>query len=211
MVRLNCVSLAERLLVPAFVYFFQMLYPFARVNDASSSVAAAAGGTILIRREALDGIGGIAAIKHSLIDDVALAKAIKKRGPIFLGHSGFAESIRRYPAFADLWRMISRTAFTQLRFSAVLLAFTLAGLTAVWLVPPWAVAFGHGWGFVAGLCACALSSLSYLPTLHRYRRSWLWVLALPLIALFFMGATLGSAVNYWRGSGASWKNRAYTG
>jgi hopene-associated glycosyltransferase HpnB len=211
MVHLNCVSLAERSLVPAFVYFFQMLYPFARVNDTRSSTAAAAGGTILIRREALDRIGGIAAIKHALIDDVALAQAVKKTSGIFLGHSGLAASIRPYPAFADLWRMIARTAFTQLRFSAALLAITMVGLTVVWLVPPWFIAFGQGWEFVAGLCAYVLSALSYLPTLRRYRRSWLWVLALPLIAIFFMMATLGSAVNYWRGSGATWKDRAYTG
>src|SRR5580704_6291110 len=113
MVHLNCSSLAERALVPAFVYFFQMLYPFAKVNDARSSVAAAAGGTVLIRREALERIGGIGAIKGALIDDVSLAKAVKgRKGAIFLGHSALAFSIRPYPAFADIWRMIARTAFT---------------------------------------------------------------------------------------------------
>jgi hopene-associated glycosyltransferase HpnB len=119
MVRLNCNSFAERLLVPAFIYFFQMLYPFARVNDPRSTVAAAAGGTVLIRREALVRIGGIESIKDALIDDVALAKAVKRGGSIYLGHSGLAESIRRYPAFKDLWDMIARTAFTQLRYSAL--------------------------------------------------------------------------------------------
>ena len=209
MVRLNCTSLAERALVPAFVYFFQMLYPFAKVNDPRSRVAAAAGGTVLIRREALQRIGGIEAIKSALIDDVALAKAVKTTGAIYLGHSGLATSIRSYPHFKDIWRMISRTAFTQLRYSAGLLVLTVFGLTLVWLVPAWAVVFGHRWERAYGLAACALAAISYFPTLRRYGRSGFWVLALPLIALFYMAATLGSALNYWRGAGASWKNRAY--
>ncbi len=209
MVRLNCVCLAERALVPAFVYFCQMLYPFAKVNDPRSRVAAAAGGTMLIRREALERLGGLDAIKGALIDDVALAKAVKPGGAIYLGHSGLAASIRSYPGFVDLWRMISRTAFTQLRHSAALLALTLLGLTLVWLVPVWAAAFGHGPERVYGLAALALAARSYLPTLDRYARSRLWVLALPLIALFYMAATVGSAFDHWRGMGARWKNRAY--
>jgi hopene-associated glycosyltransferase HpnB len=211
MVRLNCTSLAERMLVPAFVYFFQMLYPFARVNDPHSAVAAAAGGTILVRREALERVGGIETIKDTLIDDVALAKAVKRGGPIFLAHSELAASIRRYPNVSDLWHMISRTAFTQLRYSTPLLLLTMAGLTVIWLVPPWEAIFGSGWGFGCGLAACALAALSYMPTLSRYRRLKLWALTLPLIALFYMAATAASAVNYWRGKGARWKNRAYRG
>ncbi len=209
MVRLNCASLAERALVPAFVYFFQMLYPFRRVNDPSSSVAAAAGGTVLIRREALQSIGGIDAIKNCLIDDVALAKAVKATGPIFLGHSALAASIRPYPTFADIWQMVSRTAFTQLRYSAVLLVLTLLGLTLVWLVPAAAILFGRGWQFVFGLIAFVLSAVSYLPTLTRYGRSRLWAPAIPLIALFYMAATCSSALDHWRGQGARWKSRAY--
>jgi hopene-associated glycosyltransferase HpnB len=211
MVRLNCSSFAERMLVPAFVYFFQMLYPFARVNDPRSAVAAAAGGTVLVRREALARIGGVETIKDALIDDVALAKAVKRGGPIFLAHSELAASIRRYPRVSDLWQMISRTAFTQLRYSTPLLLLTIAGLTLVWLVPPWEAVFGRGWRFGCGLAACALAALSYMPTLGRYRRLKLWALTLPLIALFYMAATAASAVNYWRGKGASWKNRAYRG
>ncbi|MGH8211310.1 MAG: glycosyltransferase [Steroidobacteraceae bacterium] len=214
MVKLNCTSFAERALVPAFVYFFQMLYPFARVNDPRSEVAAAAGGTVLIRREALERIGGIAAIRNALIDDVTLAQAVKASGRhsgavIYLGHSGLATSVRPYPGWRDLWQMISRTAFTQLRYSALLLLLTLAGLTLVWLVPAWEIVFGHGWARAAGLAAFSLAALSYLPTLARYRRSALWSLALPLIASFYMAATLGSALNYWLGRGARWKSRAY--
>jgi hopene-associated glycosyltransferase HpnB len=211
MVRLNCTSLAERALVPAFVYFFQMLYPFSKVNDPLSRVAAAAGGTVLIRREALARIGGIAAIKSALIDDVALARAVKRGGAIFLGHSGLAASIRPYPQFADIWRMISRTAFTQLKYSAVFLACTLIGLTLVWLVPAWEILFGHGWHFIFGLTAFGLAAVSYMPTLARYGSSRFWALALPLIALFYMAATFSSALDYWRGTGATWKNRAYGG
>jgi len=209
MVRLNCTSLTERALVPAFVYFFQMLYPFAKVNDPRSRVAAAAGGTVLIRRAALQRIGGLEAIKDALIDDVALAKAVKATGAIYLGHSALATSIRPYPRVMDIWHMISRTAFTQLRYSATLLVLTLLGLTLVWLVPAWAIVFGPCWERAAGLAAFAIAAISYLPTLGRYGRSKLWALALPLIALFYMAATLGSALNYWRGTGASWKNRAY--
>ncbi|GAC1666090.1 MAG: glycosyltransferase [Steroidobacteraceae bacterium] len=210
MVRLNCCSVAERALVPAFVYFFQMLYPFERVNDRRSAVAAAAGGTVLIRRAALHRIGGVEAIKNSLIDDVALAQAVKSSsGEIFLGHSGLAASIRSYPKFADIWQMVSRTAFTQLRRSTALLALTMLALTAVWLAPAAAALFGRGLARGIGLLAFGLSAASYLPTLSRYGRSRLWALLLPLIALFYMAATLGSAVDYWRGRGARWKNRAY--
>ncbi len=209
MVRLNCSSYAERWLVPAFVYFFQMLYPFARVNDPGSATAAAAGGTVLIRRTALTRIGGIESIKGALIDDVTLAKAVKRGGPLYLGHSGLAVSIRPYPRFADLWDMIARTAFTQLRHSAPLLALTLLGLALVWWVPFGAALFGHGWQRLAGLAAVALAAASFVPTLIRYRQSPWGSLALPLIAAFYMAATLSSAVNHWRGRGTRWKARSY--
>ena len=209
MVRLNCTSFAERALVPAFVYFFQMLYPFASVNNPRSGVAAAAGGTVLVRREALERIGGIEAIKDALIDDVTLAKAIKKVGPIYLGHSALASSVRPYPHFADIWQMVSRTAFTQLRYSFGVLLLTLLGLTLVWLVPVWTILFGTGWSFACGLAAFLLAALSYLPTLRRYGRNPLWSLTLPLIAVFYMAATLGSALSHWFGGGSRWKSRSY--
>jgi hopene-associated glycosyltransferase HpnB len=211
MVRLNCSSWAERSLVPAFVYFFQMLYPFAKVNDPASGVAAAAGGTVLIRREALQRIGGIEAIRGALIDDVTLGQAVKRGGGIYLGHSGLATSIRPYPSFGDIWAMISRTAFTQLRHSALLLVIALVGLTLVWWAPLLMALFAHGWQRLCGLGAFMLGALSFMPTLVRYRRSPLWALVLPLIALFYMAATLDSAVAYWRGRGARWKGRDYKG
>ncbi len=209
MVRLNCASLAERALVPAFVYFFQMLYPFARANDPASRVAAAAGGTVLIRRAALERIGGLEAIRDALIDDVTLARAVKRGGAIFLGHSGLAASIRPYRGFADIWRMIARTAFTQLHHSATLLLATLAGLALVWWVPLLEALFAGGWRRLAGAMACTLAAASFQPTLRRYRRSPAWALALPLIAGFYMAATVGSALERWFGGGARWKSRSY--
>jgi hypothetical protein len=163
----------------------------------------------LIRRDALQRIGGIEAIKDSLIDDVALAKAVKASGPIFLGHSALAASIRPYAHFADIWHMISRTAFTQLRYSGALLALTLIGLTLVWWVPVTAMVLGRDWLRAGGAAAYAMAAFSYLPTLRRYGRSPAWALALPLTAGFYLAATLGSAVNHWRGRGARWKSRAY--
>src|ERR1700761_7501200 len=209
MVRLNCTSLAERALVPAFVYFFQMLYPFARVNNPRSDVAAAAGGTVLIRREVLERIGGIEKIRNALIDDVTLAKAVKQAGSLYLGHSNLATSVRPYPFFGDIWRMVARTAFTQLRYSPLMLLLTLVGLTLVWLVPIGTALFSDGWPRICGITTFVLSVGSYMPTLVRYGRSRLWALTLPLIALFYMAATVGSAFNYWFGTGSTWKNRAY--
>ena len=209
MVALSCESVAERALVPAFVYFFRLLYPFARVNDPRSRTAAAAGGTILVRRTALERIGGIAAVRGALIDDVALAAAVKKGGRIWLGHSGLAGSIRPYPAAIDVWRMVTRTAYVQLRFSPLLLVGTTLAMALVWLVGPAAALFGHGWVRLLGLAVWAAQAGSYLPTLRRFGLSPLWAPVLPLVALFYMAATIGSAVNYHRGRGVVWKNRAY--
>jgi hopene-associated glycosyltransferase HpnB len=209
MVLLNCASLAERMLVPAFVYFFQMLYPFARVNSPSSTVAAAAGGTVLIRRATLEQVGGIAAIRRALIDDVALAGLVKKSGSIYLGHTRLATSVRPYPGFAHIWDMIARTAFTQLKYSPALLAGTILGLGLVWLVPVIALVMGPSTARAAALATSLLAAVSYLPTLRRYDRSPAWVLALPLTAAFYLAATVGSAINHWRGTGARWKQRAY--
>jgi hopene-associated glycosyltransferase HpnB len=210
MVRLNCRSLAERALVPAFVYFFQMLYPFSRVNDPLSGVAAAAGGTVLIARAALERIGGIEAIKGALIDDVALAAKVKAAGgALYLGHSDLATSIRPYPHFADLWHMVARSAFTQLRYSTTLLCLALLGLALVWFAPLALALVGRPWERICGLIAFSLSVASYVPTLQRYGRSPLWALMLPLIAAFYMAATVGSALAHWRGGGARWKSRSY--
>jgi len=209
MVELRCRSLAERALVPAFVFFFQLLYPFARVNDPTRGTAAAAGGTMLLRRRALDRIGGIASIRGALIDDVALAAAVKRGGRIWLGHSSTARSVRPYPGAADIWRMVARTAYVQLRHSPLILAGTVAGLALVWLAPPGLALFGQGPARWLGALAWAGSMLSFLPTLRRFRLSPLWALALPGIACFYLAATLGSAWDHHRGRGTVWKRRAY--
>jgi hopene-associated glycosyltransferase HpnB len=211
MVKLACDSWAERALVPAFVYFFQLLYPFAWVNDGLRGTAAAAGGTILIRRRALQRIGGVESVRGALIDDVALAAAVKKGGRIWLGHADLARSVREYPSLTDIWQMVARTAFVQLRYSVPLLLATTLGMALTWLVPPAAALFGHGRASWCGLLTWMLLSASYLPTLKRFGRSPLWAPALPLIAGFYMAATIGSAVNHFLGRGVAWKGRAYQG
>lgn len=212
MVRLNCASLAEKLLIPAFIYFFQMLYPFAQVNNPRRRIAAAAGGTVLIKRDALEQIGGLEKIKSTLIDDVSLAKEIKRIGPIYLGHSGLATSIRPYPKPKDIWDMIARTAYTQLHHSPFWLVGTILGMGLVWVVFVWATFFtGFSWQAGLGLAIWAMAAMTYFPTLDRYQVPRLYAALLPVIALFYMAATMGSAVNYYCGTGANWKNRAYAG
>jgi hopene-associated glycosyltransferase HpnB len=211
MVALACDSRAERALVPAFVYFFQLLYPFAWVNDPLRATAAAAGGTILLRRRALARVGGIAAVRGALIDDVALARAVKRGGRVWLGHSGLARSVRPYPGFADIWRMVARTAYVQLGFSPIVLVGTTLGLALVFVVPPVATVFGHGLTRLAGLLAWGAMAWSYLPTLRRFGRSAAWAVGLPAVAAFYMAATIGSAVDHHRGRGVRWKQRAYSG
>lgn len=209
MVELRCASPAERALVPAFVFFFQLLYPFAQVNDPRHRRAAAAGGTVLLRRAALERVGGIASLRGALIDDVALAARLKPHGPIYLGHSALARSLRPYPGAADIWRMVARTAYVQLRFSPALLLGTVLGLALVWLAPPALALFATGPARWMAALAWALSAASFLPTLRRFRLSPLWALALPGIASFYMAATIGSAIDHHRGRGVVWKRRAY--
>ncbi len=210
MVELNCESPAERALVPAFVFFFQMLYPFARVNDPASATAAAAGGTVLIRREMLARIGGIESLRGALIDDVTLAQRVKRAGGrIWLGHSMLARSIRPYPGPADVWRMVARTAYVQLRYSPAMLLGTVLGMGLVWLAPLCCLLAGHGPARWVGAAAWAISTASFLPTLRRFRLSPAWALLLPGIALFYTLATIGSALDHHRGRGVVWKDRAY--
>jgi hopene-associated glycosyltransferase HpnB len=211
MVALACDTPAERALVPAFIYFFQLLYPFLSVNDPLRATAAAAGGTILIRWRALQRIGGIEAVRGALIDDVALAAAVKRGGRIWLGHSGLARSVRTYPGAADIWRVVSRTAYVQLGYSPLLLVGTVLGMALTFLAPPLAAVFGHGAACWLGWLIWGGMAASYQPTLHRYRRSVLWAPLLPAVAAFYTAATIGSAVNHYRGRGVAWKGRAYQG
>ncbi len=209
MVRLRCDSQAERLLVPAFVFFFQLLYPFAWVNTPRYRLAAAAGGTMLLRATVLTRIGGIDSIRNALIDDVTLAAAVKRGGQIWLGHSNLATSVRPYPHVADVWRMVARTAYVQLRYSPLLLLGTVLGMGIVWIIPLLMLLLGSGVTRWIGLSAFAISTASYIPTLHRFRLSPLRALLLPIIGIFYTAATIGSAVSHYRGRGVVWKQRSY--
>lgn len=210
MVELNCDSVAEKALVPAFVFFFALLYPFARVADPRSRVAAAAGGSILIRRSALARIGGISALRGALIDDCTLAAHVKRSGGrIYLGHSCLARSIRPYPHPRDVWNMIARTAYVQLKYSPLILVGTVLGMMLVWIAPMLLALFGRGLTRKLGALTWAASMASYLPTLQRFRVSPLWAVLLPAVAVFYTAATIGSAVDHHRGRGVRWKNRAY--
>ncbi|POF62804.1 glycosyl transferase [Novacetimonas maltaceti] len=211
MVELNCKSPAERMLVPAFVFFFALLYPFASVNNPRSRTAGAAGGTILVRRTALARIGGIDSLRGALIDDCTLAARIKHGGgKIFLGHSCLARSIRPYPHPHDIWRMVARTAYVQLGYSPWMLAGTVLGMIVVWIVPMELALFTHGAACLLGAAAWVMSMASYTPTLRRFNLMPAWALLLPVVAGFYTLATIGSAINHHRGRGVVWKSRAYT-
>lgn len=208
MAKLHCDSFAERALIPAFVFFFQMLYPFAWVNRSDRKVAAAAGGCMLVKREALKRAGGIEAIQDALIDDCALAKVMKRQGPISLQLSEDVRSIRPYPSFGDIGRMVSRSAYAQLNYSPLLLAGTVAGMALTFLVAPLlTVVGGFPANWIAGL-AWALMTLSLLPILRFYGQSPFWALALPGIAACYVVFTVNSAYQHWRGAGGMWKGRS---
>ena len=212
MVRLECRSLAEQALIPAFVFFFFLLYPPAWIRDPHFRTAGAAGGCILIRRAALERIGGIARIRGELIDDCALARAVKDSGGrVWLGLSDRAASIRQYRTFGEIGRMISRTAFTQLGHSVFVLLGTVAGLALTYLAPPLLTLLAPR-GAAAGMGALAwlLMTAAYFPSVRYATRHWFWTPLLPLIALFYLGATLHSAFAHWRGRGGRWKGRTQT-
>lgn len=207
MVKLRCESISERLLIPAFVFFFSMLYPFPWVNDVKRATAGAAGGCMLVRREALAAAGGLERIKGALIDDCALGAVMKEQGPIWLGLTDRVESIRPYLGIADIGRMVSRSAYAELRFSPWRLLGTLAGMTVTYLAPPLLGLFASGYAQVIGGAAWLLMAISFQPTLRLYRRSPLWGFALPVIAAFYAVFTFQSAVQHWRGRGGAWKGR----
>jgi hopene-associated glycosyltransferase HpnB len=206
MVRLRCTALAERALVPAFVFFFAMLYPFAWVNDPRRRTAAAAGGCMLVRYRALVRIGGMARIASALIDDCTLAAAIKEGGSIRLDLAPESYSLRPYEHWSDIWMMIARSAFTQLRHSVWLLAGCVLGMLLTYAAPPLLTLAYPQTAWPAAI-AWLLMTVAYLPILRYYRVNVLYALALPLIAAFYLGATLDSARRYWTGQGGQWKGR----
>jgi hopene-associated glycosyltransferase HpnB len=211
---LNCTTFWERLLTPAFVLFFKLLYPFAWSNDARKATAAAAGGCMLVRTDVLRAIGGFAAIRGALIDDCTLAAALKRaRPPIWLGMTRSVRSLRVYATLDGFWSMVSRSAFTQLRYSSAwLLAATL--LMVVTLVVPVAgvaagVATGDRWLLASAAAAWLATGAVYWPVVAFYRLNPAWAATLPLAAALFLAMTWSSAFGYWRGTRASWKARAY--
>jgi hopene-associated glycosyltransferase HpnB len=208
MARLSCANPAERLLIPAFVFFFQMLYPFAQVNRPESKVAAAAGGCMLARREALAAAGGIAAIRHEIIDDCALGRRMKAQGPIWLGLTERAVSLRPYEGVGEIGRMVSRSAYAQLGYSPLVLAVCVAGMVLTYMAPPLATILGDGWLRAAGALAWMLMAISFAPIARFYKVSPLWGVALPVIGATYTGFTIQSAVQVWRGKGGMWKGRA---
>lgn len=214
MAELHSATFWERLLAPAFVYFFKLLYPFAASNDPRTRTAAAAGGCMLVRTEVLRGIGGFAAIRGAIIDDCTLAGVLKRaRPPIWLGLSHSVQSLRVYRELDDFWRMVSRSAFTQLRYSVSLLLLATVLLVATLLAP----VVGAGAAIAAAdprlgaLAAAAWLALAaaYMPVVRFYRLPLAWAATLPLAGALFLAMTWSSAIGYWRGTRASWKSRTY--
>lgn len=214
MARLRTETRWEKLIVPAFVYFFAQLYPFRRSNRPGSRTAAAAGGCTLVRTNALERAGGVAAIRGAVIDDVSLAAAVKRSGGrTWLGLADHVDSVRPYPELKQLWRMVSRSAFAQLRHSLLLLIGTVLGLALVYLVPPVltvvGAATGRAWIWAPAAGAWALMALTFRPMLAYYRRGAAETLLLPFTALLYLLMTVDSAIQHWRGQGAAWKGRTY--
>lgn len=214
MVTLNCNSFWENLIIPAFIYYFQMLYPFASVNNPKHKRGGAAGGCILIRRDALEEIGGFHAIKDKLIDDCELGKAVKAKGyNIWLGHGTESHSLRGSSGLSDLWKMVTRTAFVQLNYSYIYLFCAIIGLFIMYGVPVLALIVGilSAQWLMAGLgaAAWALMALTYWPTLSAYKRTRPEALLMPLTAYLFMGMTLQAAWLHFTGTHSGWHDRVY--
>ncbi|MDX9690139.1 MAG: glycosyltransferase [Alphaproteobacteria bacterium] len=211
MVKLYCESWAEKLMIPAFVFFFAMLYPFRRANDPRSRVAAAAGGVMLVRRVVLDEAGGLEKIKNALIDDCSLAALIKKcSNRIYLGLTHDVRSIRPYHTMDEIHNMIARAAYTQLHYSPLYLLGCLLGLSLLFLVPLVALLSFKTSPLMLGLFVLYEIFILYRPTIRFYGRSLAWAASLPLAALFYMIATIDSALRYYRGKGGNWKGRYQT-
>jgi hopene-associated glycosyltransferase HpnB len=208
--QMRMVSFWERLLMPAFVYFFKMLYPFRLSNSRFAGVAAAAGGCILSETRLIKEIGGFKAIGNELIDDCALAKRVKSLGyKTWIGLTHSVHSLRSNEDLAGIWNMVARTAFSQLRYSVVLLAGITAVMLAVFWLPVAGLFFPAASAKIISSCALAAMILSYLPTLKFYDQSRGWALVLPLVATLYLAMTWSSAIRFWVGTGSRWKGRFY--
>ena len=209
MVLLQAKTLPERLLIPPFLYFFLMLYPPRWIADPNASTAGAAGGCILLRRNVLAPIGGMASIRGEVIDDCALARAVKRRGGnIWMGLTRASVSLRSYGTFAEIRDLIARTAFTQLHYSFLLVIVTLIGLFATYLLPWIAFFILDDPGWLLASTAISIMTATYGATVRFYGLPWVWALTLPFAAVFYGYATFLSALRYWLGRGAHWKGRA---
>lgn len=207
MARLNCESFAEKALIPAFVFFFKMLYPFAWANRAIARTAAAAGGCMLVERLALERAGGIGAIRGALIDDCTLAKVMKAQGSIWIGLSERVLSLRSYPLVEDIRHMVARSAYAQLQYSPWLLIGTVIGMGVLYVAPPIISLLAGYPAWIFSAAAYLLMAMSFQPTLRFYHRSPLWGLVLPLIAAVYLAFTLDSAYQHSAGRGGLWKGR----
>jgi hopene-associated glycosyltransferase HpnB len=207
MVKLNCESWAEKFLIPAFVSLFLFYYPYKYVRDPKSSTAAAAGGAMLVQKKALEAAGGIGSIHSALIDDCALAREMKKQGPIWLGLTEGTTSIRPYPRLKSIWKMIARSAYAQLLYSPILLLAASSAMALCFFVPVAAMLFGMGLVPFMGFMCWMLMSLAYLPMVRFYRQHPAWALTMPAIATVYLLATLDSARRHWIGRGGEWKGR----
>ncbi len=207
MVKLRCDSFAERAFIPAFVFFFQMLYPFAWVNRPEYATAAAAGGCMLVRGDVLEESGSIDGIRNALIDDCALARQIKAEGPIWLGLTDNVRSIRAYESFGPIRRMVTRSAYAQLGYSPLQLLGTTLGMILTFLAGPLLAIFASGMVALFGAAAWSMMAIAFQPTLRLYRLNPLWGFALPLIACAYTVWTIESALQYARGQGGQWKGR----
>ncbi len=200
----------EKLLMPAFVYFFKLLYPFGLCNNKDAGVAAAAGGFVLLKTNLLNDVGGLSTIKDELIDDCALARCVKScGGRIWLGLSRGVQSQRPNPSLRSIWHMVARTAFTQLDYSVLWLAVCTLVMMMVFWIPLIALAHPAPTVRWATLASLVVMMLTYVPILRYYGRSPVWVLAMPLIGTLYLAMTWSSALAYWRGRRASWKGRIY--
>jgi hopene-associated glycosyltransferase HpnB len=207
MAKLSCQTFAERALIPAFIFFFQMLYPFAWVNRADRATAAAAGGCMLVQGRSLQAAGGIGAIRGELIDDCALARLLKGQGPIWLGLTRRVCSIRGYRSIGEIRRMVVRSAYAQLRFSPWWVAAAAAAMIVTYLAPPALALFGSGAAQLLGALAWVLMALAFQPILRFYGVSPWWGVSLPAIAGTYLVFTFESVYQHIRGRGGEWKGR----
>ena len=210
MARLRCATAVERLLIPAFTYFFATLYSFRATRDDQGRTAGAAGGCILVRADVLERIGGMVGLRDAVIDDCALARVCKDAGArLWLGYDPGVRSTRGYPSLAALWNMVARSAYTQLRLSPVILLGVLLGLGFLFLVPVAAICVGSTTERLLGLLCYGAMVRTYLPMVRYLGCAPGWALALPLSAMLYAAMTWSSAWRHHRGRGARWKGRAY--